>query len=132
MQRITISSPEFRYFEVQWNETSHQILNAQALQQFITQMLKQMLGIMGTAIQIEILHITTCNKAYIRVPAKDSLRLWAAITGYSEMIITCQNNFQKGLRVIAIADYLMGLIHRSRTSIDFTTFNTEHKKIFNI
>ncbi|KAG4306161.1 hypothetical protein PORY_000149 [Pneumocystis oryctolagi] len=117
--RRAINTPEFAYFHVEWCILQHKALDALAWQQRITQALDKVLGIVGAAIPTEILHITPENHAYIRVPAKDGPRFWAALTAttgtekpISEAHVSSDS--KTGLRVLGFSNYLMGLLHRSR------------------
>lgn len=106
--------------------------DARAWQQRITYALQQALGISGMAISAEILHITPDSHAYIRVPGRDGPRFWAALAATAEIEAPVMapalvlDSPKKGLRVLGVSDYLMGLLHRSRSVED--QYNVEMGK----
>lgn len=121
-ERVTISVPEFTYFCVQLRKSLKETrpTDRQIWHWLMMQALSQFLGVMGTSIQMDILHTTSQDCAYIRVPARNGPYFWAAIAGYS----TVQNGQPIGFRILGVSDYLLGLIHRSRPSIDNISHDT--------
>ncbi|KAG5518914.1 hypothetical protein PMAC_002445 [Pneumocystis sp. 'macacae'] len=118
--RETINTPEFTYFHLEWYKSHSKVPDAREWQQRITHALQQVLGLSGTAILTEILHITSSGHAYVRVPGRDGPRFWAALVATTEIeapaldSVSVLDSVQKGLRVLGVSDYLMGLLHRSR------------------
>jgi len=73
----------------------------------LSRALTQFLGITGSAIQIDILHLSG-NEAWLRVPRESAKRFQAAVGGY----VGSKDGGSVGFRTRAAGDFLMGVVSK--------------------
>lgn len=70
--------------------------------------LTQFLGVTGSAIQIDILHLDG-DEAWLRLPRTQAKRFRAAVSGY---LGDAADRRRVGFRTVGFSDFLMGLVGR--------------------
>jgi len=133
LQRITIKSPEYSYFHLKMfdipsSPPSHfalrtnwrsrifdppldtpGLVDAITWRTSLTNSLMQYLGVIGSAIRIDILHIEG-EEAVLRLPTSDMVKFGAAVSGF----VGTSEGRNIGFRTLGSSAFLMGLVGRAR------------------
>ncbi|CUS14790.1 unnamed protein product [Tuber aestivum] len=113
LQRITIKSPEYSYsrlemiFDPPFDTAS--AVDAITWRTALTNSLMQYLGVVGSAIRIDILHIEG-EEAVLRLPTTDIVKFGAAVSGF----VGTSDGRSIGFKTLGNSAFLMGLIGRAR------------------
>jgi len=113
LQRITIKSPEYSYFHLKMIfdpplDTAG-LVDAITWRTTLTNSLMQYLGVVGSAIRIDILHIEG-EEAVLRLPTVDMVKFGAAVSGF----VGTSEGRSIGFKTLGSSAFLMGLIGRAR------------------
>ncbi|PWW73486.1 hypothetical protein C7212DRAFT_333239 [Tuber magnatum] len=113
LQRITIKNPEYSYSHLKMIfdpplDTAG-VVDAITWRTTLTNSLMQYLGVVGSAIRIDILHIEG-GEAVLRLPTTDMVKFGAAVSGF----VGTSEGRSIGFKTLGNSAFLMGLIGRAR------------------
>ncbi|RPB02036.1 hypothetical protein L873DRAFT_1827027 [Choiromyces venosus 120613-1] len=113
LQRITIKSPEHSYSHLKMTFDPPLdppgMVDAITWRTTLTNSLMQYLGVVGSAIRIDILHIEG-DEAVLRLPTTDVVKFGAAVSGF----VGTSEGRSVGFKTLGDSAFLMGLIGRAK------------------
>ncbi|KAG0635447.1 hypothetical protein HOY80DRAFT_1057148 [Tuber brumale] len=113
LQRITIKGPEYSYSHLKMifdpPFDSPAVVDAITWRTTLTNSLMQYLGVVGTAIRIDILHIEG-GEAVLRLPTTDIVKFGAAVSGF----VGTSEGRNIGFKTLGNSAFLMGLIGKAK------------------